>query len=84
MISENFDIGIIGLQRIYNGKPKKITLINTNNVNTTIKYFDKDNNEVENGPIEIGEYQVVVETQNIKIKKKLVIQEKSNFKLDEK
>lgn len=72
------DIGVIGLLRVYNGKPKKITLINPNKIPLKIKYFDINNNELAEGPIEIGDYKVVITGENINITKKIIIQNKSD------
>ena len=72
------DIGVIGLLRVYNGKPKKITLINPNKIPLKIQYFDINNNELAEGPIEIGDYKVVITGENINITKKIIIQNKSD------
>ena len=69
------EIGIIGLERVYNGKPKLITLINPKNLNLEIQYFDSQSNIIQN-PIEIGEYKVSVKNQDINITKKLIIRGK--------
>lgn len=69
------DLGVIGLERIYNGEPKFITLINPKNLDLEIKYFDNQLNIVKR-PIDIGEYKVVIKNKEINITKKLVIRDR--------
>lgn len=69
------DIAIIGLDRIYNGKAKLVNLINPKNLKINVEYFDSKFNIIE-APIEIGEYTVIAKSENIQIKKKLVIKKK--------
>lgn len=75
------DISIIGLDRIYNGKPKNVNLINPLNYNLKVSYFD-DTNELITEPIEVGSYTVLVEYENIKIKKVMKIKNKDDVDIN--
>ena len=85
-MSEFIDLSVIGLDRIYNGQEKLVNLINPKNLNVDIEYFDNESNIIE-APIEVGEYTVVLKSEDMKITKKLVIKKKedimSNFHLSE-
>ena len=85
-MSEFIDLSVIGLDRIYNGQEKLVNLINPKNLNVDVEYFDKESNIIK-APVEVGEYTVVVKSDDMKITKKLVIKKKeevmSNFNLSE-
>lgn len=85
-MSEFIDLSVIGLDRIYNGQEKLVNLINPKNLNIDVEYFDKESNIIK-APVEVGEYTVVVKSDDMKITKKLVIKKKeevmSNFNLSE-
>jgi len=75
------DISIIGLDRIYNGKPKNVNLINPLNYDLKVSYFD-DTNELITEPIQVGSYTVLVEYENIKIKKVMKIKNKDDVDIN--
>ena len=76
------DFSVVGLDRIYNGKPKTVNLINPNNYNLVVSYINS-NNEVIECPKEVGEYKVIVKNDNVKVTRTMYIKKKEDTEFND-
>ena len=76
------DFSVVGLNRIYNGKPKTVNLINPNNYNLVVSYIDSNNQEVES-PKEVGEYKVIVSNDNVKVTRTMYIKKREDTEFND-